>query len=56
MNIVFWFLVVVMLIAVWIYLRNYFNRIGNFLFDLFDDTKKEILDESQEHMNEEDKK
>lgn len=55
MNIVFWFLVVVVLALLWFGLCSLYKPIGSFLFNIFDSAKNELTnDEKENKKNEED--
>ena len=49
MNIVFWFLVVLGLALVWLLCCRDFKGIGAFWLGLFDDAKKEMRDDTDDH-------
>lgn len=53
-NIVFWFLVIVVLAAIWFFMSAFFKEFGEFFTGLFDDAKKGMSDEEQSSENEED--
>lgn len=42
MNIVFWFLIIILLCLIWIQLSFVFKHIGNAAIDLYDDVKEDI--------------
>lgn len=46
-NIVFWFILIILLILIWFILINLFKPIGGFLYKVFNKTK-EVINEVEE--------
>jgi len=51
-NIVFWFLVVIVMAAIWFLMSFCFKAFGNFLADLWTEAKEDITDENETNKEE----
>ena len=56
MNFVFWFLVIIVMIAVWIGLCMIFKPLGRFFLRVFTDIKDTMEEDDEKLINEEDNK
>lgn len=54
-NIVFWFLVVILLVAAWFLLSFCFKGFGQLFVDLWNDVKDGMEEEKQDEIDKEDK-
>lgn len=53
MNVVFWFLVLLALVALWFLLSGWFKPIGRFILKLFNGAKRDIEDDDNYEYTEE---
>lgn len=47
MNIVFWLIAIILLVAVWFGLCSLYKPIGNFLWETYDAAKENMKDENE---------